>query len=78
MVFLAGTNTKLVRGPGAADFLQLGGCRVALVEKKEEHAFASRAAAIGLSYTRIGNVSGINYSDGRHLSFLVLTSKSPQ
>lgn len=78
MVFLAGTNTKLVRGPGAADFLQLGGCRVALVEKKQEHAFASRAAAIGLSYTRIGNVSGINYSDGRHLSFLVLTSKSPQ
>lgn len=74
MVFLGGTDTKLVHGPGAADFLQLGGCRVALVEKKQEHAFADQAAAIGLKYARLGEVSGINYSNGRRLSFLVLTN----
>lgn len=76
MVFLAGTDTRLVGGSGAADFLQLGGCRVAVVEKREERAFANRAAAIGLSYARIGEASGLNYSNGRWLSYLVLTNSN--
>jgi len=78
MVFLGGTQTKLVNGPGAADFLRLGGCRVAFVESREERAFADRAAAIGLSYARIGEVAGFNYSDGKHVSFLLLVPKDSQ
>jgi len=72
MVFLGGTDTQIVRGPGAADFLALGGCRVALVDSKEERAFARRAAEIGLAYNRISEVSAINYSNGRREKFLVL------
>jgi 4-amino-4-deoxy-L-arabinose transferase-like glycosyltransferase len=78
MVFLGGTKTKLVNGPGAADFLRLGGCRVAFVESREERAFADHAAAIGLSYGRIGEVAGFNYSDGKHVSFLLLMPKDAQ
>ncbi len=78
MVFLAGTQTKLVGGPGAADFLRLGGCRLAFVESREELAFADRAAAIGLTYGRIGEVAGFNYSDGKRLSFLLLMPKDSQ
>jgi 4-amino-4-deoxy-L-arabinose transferase-like glycosyltransferase len=78
MVFLGGTNTKLVNGPGAADFLSLGGCRVAFVESREERAFGERAAAIGLSYGRIGEVAGFNYSDGKRVSFLLLMPKDAQ
>ncbi|HEY4862846.1 MAG TPA: glycosyl transferase, partial [Xanthobacteraceae bacterium] len=78
MVFLGGTETKLVHGPGAADFLRLGGCRVAFVESREELAFADRATAIGLTYGRIGEVAGFNYSDGKRLSFLLLVPKESQ
>ncbi|HLL28814.1 MAG TPA: glycosyltransferase family 39 protein [Xanthobacteraceae bacterium] len=78
MVFLAGTDTKLVYGPGAADFLGLGGCRLAFVERREERAFANRAAEIGLSYARVGEVSGFNYPDGKYVSYLLLVPKDFQ
>ncbi len=73
MVFLGGTETKLTRGDGAADFLRLGGCRIALVETKQERLFADRAAQIGLNYSRIGSVKGINYSEFRTVEYLVLS-----
>jgi 4-amino-4-deoxy-L-arabinose transferase-like glycosyltransferase len=76
VVFLGGTNTQLVRGPAAADFLFVGGCRVALVDTKEEQAFARRAAEIGLNYSRINEVSGLNYADGRRLKYFVLIPAS--
>jgi hypothetical protein len=72
VVFLGGTDTELVGGPKAADFLALGGCRVALVDSRQEQAFARRAAEIGLNYTRINQVSAINYTDGHRRRFLVL------
>jgi 4-amino-4-deoxy-L-arabinose transferase-like glycosyltransferase len=78
MVFLAGTDTKLVYGPGAADFLGLGGCRLAFVERREERAFANRAAEIGLNYARVGEVSGFNYPDGKYVSYLLLVPKDFQ
>ena len=78
MVFLSGTQTKLVDGSGAANFLRLGGCRLAFVESREERAFADRAAAIGLNYGRIGEVAGFNYSDGKHVSFLLLMPRDSQ
>jgi len=78
MVFVAGTETKLVYGPEAADFLRLGGCRIAFVESREERAFADRAAVLGLNYSRIGEVSGFNYPDGRYVNFLLLVPKGTQ
>jgi 4-amino-4-deoxy-L-arabinose transferase-like glycosyltransferase len=72
VVFLGGTATELVRGAAAADFLGVGGCRVALVDRREEKAFAARANEIGLNYSRIGEVSAINYTDGHRRKYLVL------
>jgi hypothetical protein len=51
---------------------------VAFVESREELAFADRATAIGLTYGRIGEVAGFNYSDGKRLSFLLLVPKESQ
>lgn len=78
VVFLGGTDTELVRGATAADFLAPGGCRVALVDSREEQAFARRAAEIGLNYTRINQVSAINYTDGHRRKFLVLMPAEKQ
>jgi 4-amino-4-deoxy-L-arabinose transferase-like glycosyltransferase len=78
VVFLGGTDTELVRGAAAADFLAPGGCRVALVDSREEQAFARRAAEIGLNYTRINQVSAINYTDGHRRKFLVLMPADKQ
>jgi 4-amino-4-deoxy-L-arabinose transferase-like glycosyltransferase len=75
IVFLGGTATKLVGGAAAAEFLRLGGCRVAFVERREERAFADRASAIGLSTATIGEVKGFDYSNWRSVSFLVLMPK---
>jgi len=72
MVFLGGTDTELTRGDGAADFLLPGGCRVALLVSKQEQLFAYRAAQIGLNYTRIGTVKGVNYPGFRPVEYLVL------
>ena len=76
MVFLGGTDTQLVNGPQAANFLALGGCRVALVESRHERAFAERAAQIGLKYNRINEVTALNYVKGKTMRFLVLMPKN--
>ncbi|MEX0589542.1 MAG: glycosyltransferase family 39 protein [Xanthobacteraceae bacterium] len=75
LVFLGGTETKLVSGAGAAEFLRLSGCRVAFVERRDQRAFADRAAAIGISAVRIAEVQGFDYSNFRRVSFLVLMPK---
>ncbi|MDO8533608.1 MAG: glycosyltransferase family 39 protein [Xanthobacteraceae bacterium] len=75
LVFLGGTATKLVPGAGAAEFLRLPGCRVAIVERREERAFADRAAALGLTATRISEVRGFDYSNWRWVGFLILVAK---
>ncbi len=75
LLFLGGGDTAIVRGDAAAEFLKLGGCRVAFVEQREERAFADRSAAIGLNTVRIGSVSGFDYSRMRRVSFLVLAAK---
>jgi 4-amino-4-deoxy-L-arabinose transferase-like glycosyltransferase len=78
IVFLTGTATVLTNGVGAADFLRLGGCRVALVEQNEAIRFDARARETGLLYARLGEVRGLNYSNGRRVAILVLTRRDSQ
>jgi hypothetical protein len=75
LVFLGGTETRLVLGAQAAEFLHLGRCRVAIVERSEQRAFADRASAIGLVTARIAEIQGFDYSNWRRVSFLVLMPK---
>ena len=71
LVFLLGTNTKLTDGAGAADLLRGGYCRFALVEAREQRAFAQRAEAIGLRYTLGPRIEGYNTNNGHQLSISI-------
>src|SRR5215475_1293972 len=51
LVFMTGTSTLLTDGSGAADFLNQGSCRFALVERTAERAFVQRAEAMGCATT---------------------------
>ena len=68
LVFLAGTATRLTDAAGAADFLCAGGCRFAFIESRQERAFALRAEAIGLRYSRGPRIEGYNISNGQPIT----------
>jgi 4-amino-4-deoxy-L-arabinose transferase-like glycosyltransferase len=75
LVFLIGTETAMVDGTDAAEFLRAGGCRFALVEARHERAFLRRADAIGLRYAQPQRFEGYNYSVGRAVSIAVYRSE---
>jgi 4-amino-4-deoxy-L-arabinose transferase-like glycosyltransferase len=74
IVFLAGTATRLTDGPGAADFLRAGDCRLAFIEARQERSFAQRAEVIGLRYVPQSRIEAINMSTGHSLSLAVYRS----
>jgi 4-amino-4-deoxy-L-arabinose transferase-like glycosyltransferase len=76
LVFLVGTETAMVDGTDAAEFLRPGGCRFALVEARHERAFLRRADAIGLRYASPQRFDGYNYSIGRAISISVYRSEA--
>ena len=78
LVFLAGTATRLTTASDAADFLRLGRCRIAFVSARDAVAFDERARETGLLYTRLGEVLGLNYSNGRRLTISVLARKESE
>lgn len=75
LVFMTGTSTLLTDGSGAADFLKQGSCRFALIESRQERAFAQRAEAIGLRYDMAERIDGYNFSQGRQISIAVFRSE---
>jgi 4-amino-4-deoxy-L-arabinose transferase-like glycosyltransferase len=75
LVFLLGTETGMVDGADAAEFLRPGGCRFALIEARHERAFLRRADAIGLRYASPQRFEGFNYSVGRAVSIAVYRSE---
>ena len=77
-MFMTGTSTVLTDGSGAADFLGQGSCRFALVEARQERAFAQRAEAIGLRYNMATRVEGYNFSQGRQISVAVFSSEEAE
>lgn len=74
LVFLAGTDTRLVEGTAAADFLRQGPCRIAIIEGRSERSFVQRAEVIGLRYQPLPRVDGFNISSGRSVSLSVFSS----
>ena len=71
LVFLIGTGLQHVDGIRAAEFLNRGGCRFALVESRQERSFVQRADSIGLRYFSGPRIEGINHSGGRPVSIAV-------
>jgi len=78
LVFLIGTRTRLVDGSSAAEFLRGGDCRFAIIESRQERAFAQRAEQIGLRY-RLGRRldGGFNINGGRQVSFAIYRAEPP-
>ena len=77
LVFLAGTDTQLTDGAGAAEFLRGGPCRFAFVEARQEKSFVQRAEAIGLRYSAGPRIEGFNVSSGRPIVIAVYRSREP-
>jgi hypothetical protein len=78
LVFMVGTQTVLTDGNGAADFLQQGPCRFAMVDSRQEMLFAQRGEAIGLRFVLVTRVDGYNYSQGRNISMGVFRSEGTE
>jgi 4-amino-4-deoxy-L-arabinose transferase-like glycosyltransferase len=65
LVFLLGTATKLARGPEAAAILAQLPESLVLVSDREDTAFRDGVQKDGLSVGSLGQVSGLDYSNGR-------------
>jgi hypothetical protein len=74
-VFLLGTQTRLLDGASAADFLGQGSCRFSLIESRQERAFVQRAEAIGLLYAAAGKIDAFNTNGGRWISIAIYRSE---
>jgi 4-amino-4-deoxy-L-arabinose transferase-like glycosyltransferase len=76
LVFLVGTRVRLVDGAAAAEILRQGECRVAIIESRQERAFAQRAERNGLRYSLRGRLeNGFNINGGRATSFAIYRSE---
>jgi 4-amino-4-deoxy-L-arabinose transferase-like glycosyltransferase len=78
LVFMTDTSTLLTDGSGAADFLNQGSCRFALVEARSERSFAQRAEAVGLRYNMAKRIEGYNLSQGRVVSIAIFRSEGTE
>jgi 4-amino-4-deoxy-L-arabinose transferase-like glycosyltransferase len=78
LVFMTDTSTLLTDGSGAADFLNQGSCRFALVEQRSERSFVQRAEAIGLRYNVARRIDGYNISQGKAISIAIFRSEGTE
>ena len=60
LVLMAGRGTLLTDGGGAADFLNVRGCRVAAVDTSQISSFRQRADDLGLDLVERGRVHGFD------------------
>lgn len=68
LVFLTAPGTRLISVDATAEYLAgARECGVALVDARDQPAFLARLAALGVPVKKAGEVSGINYSNGRRL-----------
>ncbi len=73
LVFLLGTDTKLLGAEAAARFLAEGkpeaerGCRVALVEARQLERFEAEALQVGMKVSEVSRVSGVNINGGKNV-----------
>ena len=72
-VFTLGTDTRLTSAQGAARWLRAGPGRVAVVEAREGTAF--EAAMAGVPSDRVGEVSGLDYSNGDEVTLTLVRSR---
>ncbi len=75
-VFLLGTNTAMAKGRDAAD--KLAALRgAAIIESRENAAFMSRLAELGLSAEPFAAIDGVNYSNGDDVTLTLYRLPAP-
>jgi 4-amino-4-deoxy-L-arabinose transferase-like glycosyltransferase len=74
LVFLTGTNLRMIDGAQAAKFLEEQPCRVAFVDAREEGAFKSTLAPTS-QIALYERVAGVNLNGGRKLDIAVYARK---
>jgi 4-amino-4-deoxy-L-arabinose transferase-like glycosyltransferase len=75
LVFLVGTDINPGTGSTAADFLNGGLCRFALIDSREERSFVQRADAIGLRYAPGPRIEGFNINGGAPVTVAIYRSE---
>jgi 4-amino-4-deoxy-L-arabinose transferase-like glycosyltransferase len=75
LVFLTRTDLVMTDGPGAAQVLAGGPCRVAFVEKRLEPAFIAAAIEAQYQPRLLSRVEGVNLNGGRMLDIGVYISQ---
>lgn len=79
LVFLTGAPIRLIDAPTAADFLQQpGGCRLVLIEARQERAFAQRAQELNLRYERVARIDGFAIGNSRRVGLLLFRAGAAQ
>ena len=71
LIFLAGTETVLTNGAGAAAKLQDDACAIAAIEKAQEASFAAAFEEAARKPEPMATVEGFNFSNGRTVSVTV-------
>jgi 4-amino-4-deoxy-L-arabinose transferase-like glycosyltransferase len=77
LVFLVGTRTRLVDGATAAEILRQGACRLAIIESRQERAFAQRAERNGLRYSLRGRLDNSFNTNGGRLTYFAIYRSEP-
>jgi len=77
LVFLMGTATRLTTVDGAAELLQKIPSAVVLVSDREDAVFHASLDKAGLAVAAVGEVAGINYSNGRRVTLRLYRSAPP-
>ena len=67
LVFLAGTETRLVTAKGAAAFLAQDECRIAIVESRQENKFRKALAEANVGVRELTRLEGYNLNGGDEL-----------
>jgi 4-amino-4-deoxy-L-arabinose transferase-like glycosyltransferase len=77
LVFLVGTQTKLVDADGAARFLAEGGCRITLVTTDNQPAFTAKLATVSKQPELLEQVPGMNIGRVRKEDIGVYRLRTP-
>ncbi len=78
LVYLVGRTTKLIGPAQAAEFLhEQPACGLALIDARDEAAFAGRAHALGIVPRALTRIDGLNYTTGRRLALTLYTASPP-
>jgi 4-amino-4-deoxy-L-arabinose transferase-like glycosyltransferase len=78
LAFLTKSTVRFVTATEAADFLNQGPCRVAIVENRQLSSFRQRADDLGITLDVLGRVPGFNPGNGRWVNLRLFTLAKQQ